>query len=144
MFCQRKYETDLCDRRPNKLKHFISPSCTIAQSNTLAIIALWHVNINTHYNNHNNTAWVCVHRWGWDVGGEKDKDKKKEVREREMAHIWNEWKRGGGKKPTTLPQKARFSLALLKKHTSFLDYGIDKTVFPKSQNPNSSPTVTQN
>lgn len=68
---------------------------------------------------------VCVYRWGWDVGGEKTKIRKKgSVRERNGTHLER-------MKEKTLHQKARFSIALLKKHTSFLDCG-----FPKSQDPN--------
>lgn len=105
MLCQRKYETDLRDWRPNKLERFIFPFSTIAQSNTLAINALWHANTNTHYN---NTARVCV-QMGMGCGRGKTKIRKREVREREMADIWNEWKTGGKKKHNSTPKSKIFS-----------------------------------
>lgn len=52
-----------------------------------------------------------MYRWSWDVGGEKDKDKKKEVWEKWHTSGINE-KREEKKKHahTTLPKKQDFLL----------------------------------
>lgn len=62
------------------------------------------------------------------MGGEKVKDKKKEVCEKWHTSGMNE-KREEKKHAHNFSQKARFSLELLKKHNFFLSHVNDKSVF---------------
>lgn len=49
----------------------------------------------------------CVYRWGWDVGGGKDKDKKKEVKEREKWHTSGTNERWEGEKTHNSSPKSK-------------------------------------